>query len=442
MPIDRASIRHRPFHLAVAGVCSGLLIAFAGCHKAEETPVPEVAVQAEKPHQGAIAETITADATLSPLAQAAISPKISAPVKKFLVQRGTHVKEGELLATLENSDLSAAAMDNEGAYTAAKASYATATKSTVPEDFAKAQLDVVQAKANLDLNQSIVNARTQLFAQGAIPGRDLDTAKAALVQAQATYDIAMQHFEAVKKTSNQASLESAQGQLDSAKGKYLGAQALLSYTEIRSPINGVVTDRPLFAGETAAAGAPLITVMDISALIAKVHIAQVQAQLLSVGVAATLSAPGIDDPIDAKVSLISPALDPGSTTVEVWVRVENPKGQLKAGTPVHVSIDGRTVKQALLIPTEALQTASDGGSKFVMLVGTDGKAHKHAVTVGIQSAKEVQILSGISAADSVITNGAYGLDDGTKVKVEAAEEDKPGEDKPGAGKAGKDGDDK
>jgi RND family efflux transporter MFP subunit len=358
------------------------------------------------------------------LAQAAISPKVTAPVKKFYVQRGARVKAGELLATLENGDLSAAALDNEGAYTAAKAGYDTATQATVPEDYSKAQLDLTQAKANLDLNQSIVTARTQLFAQGAIPGRDLDTAKAALVQAQAAYDIAKQHFESVQKTSNKASLESAKGQLQSAQGKYLGAQAELSYTEIRSPIDGVVTDRPLFAGETAPAGTPLITVMETSALIAKLHIAQIQAQQLTVGAPATLSIPGLDDPVDARVSLISPALDPGSTTVEVWLRVENPKNVLKAGTPVRTSITGRTIKEALLVPAEALQAAPDS-SKFVMVIAADGTAHKHPVTIGVQTAKDVQILSGITAKDTVITTGAYGLDDGTKVKVGAADDDKP-----------------
>jgi HlyD family secretion protein len=425
----------RALRAVALSVCVSMSLLLGGCKKPEEAVTPEVVVQAAQPHLGSISESISADATLSPLAQAAISPKVTAPVKKFLVQRGAHVKSGQLLATLENSDLAAAAADNEGAYAAAKASYATATQATVPEDYSKAQLDVAQAKANLDLSQSIVNARTQLFSQGAIPGRDLDTAKAALVQAQATYDIAKQHFESVQKTSNKAALESAKGQLDSAKGKYLGAQAQLSYTEIRSPIDGVVTDRPLFAGETVASGTTLITVMDVSALIAKLHIAQVQAQQLAVGAAATIRVPGVDEPIDAKISLISPALDPGSTTVEVWLRVENAKGKLKAGTPVHASITAHNADKALLLPTEALQTANagDSGGKYVMVIASDGTAHKHPVNVGIQSAKEVQILSGISASDMVITTGAYALEDGTKVKVEA-----PADEKPAAGKGGDD----
>jgi HlyD family secretion protein len=412
--------------LPIAAISVAAML-FAGCHKPEEAPAPEVSVQTAIPVVGDISAVITADTVLSPLAQAAIAPKISAPVKKFLVQRGAHVKEGQLLAVLENSDLSAAALDSQGSFTAAKANYETATEATIPEDFSKAQLDLNEAKANLDLNRSIVDARTQLFSQGAIPGRDLDTAKAALVQAQSAYDIAMQHLEAVKKVSNKASIASAQGQLESAKGRYLGAQAQLSYTEIRSPINGVVTDRPLFAGETAAAGAPVITVMDTSALIAKVHIAQSAAQQLTIGGEARLKIAGIDDPVPAKISLISPALDTGSTTIEVWLRVENPKNELRAGMPAQAAISGRTVSKALIIPTEALQTGAGGSegsdTKFVMVIAPDGTAHKHPVTVGIQTGETAQILQGLTVKDTVVTTGAFGLDDGTRVKVEPKDAD-------------------
>ena len=266
----RNRIRNRALRAAkVSGiVLCAVAILPLGCKKEEETPTPEVYVQAAHPQTETISEQIAADAILAPLAQAAISPKVTAPVKKFYVQRGSRVHEGELLATLENGDLAAAVVDNKGAYTAAQATYETATKATAPEDLSRAKLDLAQAKANLDLNQSIVTARGELFTQGAIPGRDLDTAKATLVQAQAAYDIAKQHLQSLESVSNKAALQSAQGNLDSAKGKYLGAQAELSYTEIRSPIAGVVTDRPLFAGETAAAGTALITVMDTSALIA------------------------------------------------------------------------------------------------------------------------------------------------------------------------------
>lgn len=405
--------------LAVAAVLA-MSLSFAGCSKSAATPTPEVTVQAEHPAMGAIAEHIPVDAVLAPLAQAAISPKITAPVRHFYVQRGSHVKPRQLLAVLENRDLTAAALDNRGAYTAAQAAYATTTQAQVPEDYQKAQLDVAQAKANLELNQSIVTARKQLFAEGAIPGRDLDTAQAALVQAQATYDAAAKHLESQKSVAHKASLEAAKGQLTSAQGKYQGAEAQVAYSEIRSPISGVVTDRPLFAGETVAAGSTLLTVMDTSALLAKIHLAQQLAQQMKVGDPATITVPGLAEPVDGKVSLISPALDPGSTTVEIWLRIENKKETLKVGTPVHGSIVGKQAPQALTIPTSALLTAQDG-SKSVMVVDADGTARSKPVSVGITDGGRVQVTNGLTTAYMVITSGNYALEDGTKVKVGAAD---------------------
>jgi multidrug efflux pump subunit AcrA (membrane-fusion protein) len=401
----------------MALVCALLL---QGCSKTKEADTsPVVTVQAERPEIGTISEHIMADAVLSPVAEAAISPKITSPIRAFYVQRGSNVKAGQLLAVLENRDLSAQALDNKGQYTAAQALFEMQTKAQVPEEYRKAELDVAQSKAQLDLQKQIVEARKKLFAEGAIPGRDYDTAAAALVQAQAAYDVARNHMNALKDVSEAATIQQAQGQLSSAKGKYLAAEAQVSYSEVRSPIAGVVTDRPLFPGETANSGSTLITVMDTSSLYAKVHLAQTVAQQLKVGDAASVVIPGKDEPVPAKVDLISPALDPGSTTVEVWLRVENHHGEYKAGTPVRTSITGKTVANAIKVPLSAVLTATDG-SKSVMVIGPDGIAHKQAVQLGINEGAEVQVTQGLTGSETVITSGAYGLDDGTKVKVATA----------------------
>jgi RND family efflux transporter MFP subunit len=376
-------------------------------------------VQAEKVEQKPLMEYVAGDAILTPKAQAAIVPKISAPIKKFFVQRDSRVKKGELLAVLENADLVAGLRDSQGALKQAKASYTTTTKAGVIEDLQKAQLDLAQAKANLDLQQSIVNSRQNLLQQGAIPRRDYDTALTALVQAKSAYDIANQHLTSLKSVSQTATINNAEGTLESATGKYEAAQAALSYSEIRSPIDGVVTDRPLFAGEMANAGQAIVTVMDTSLLLAKVHLSQEQAANLKIGDAANLTFTGQDEPAHGKISLISPALDAGSTTLEVWVTVPNKTGKYKAGTPVHVSLASRTLPDAVTVPNEALITTK-AGTPAVMVVGTDNIAHQKDVKTGITDGHDTQVLSGVQPGDLVVTQGAYGMDDGTKVKITAA----------------------
>ena len=391
----------------------------SGCKKADEVAPPEVSVQAEKVERKPLTEYVSGETILVPQSQAAIVPKISAPIKKFFVQRGSLVKKDQLLAVLENADLAAAVRDSQGAMKQADASYATTTKAGVIEDMQKAQLDLAQAKANLDLQQSIVDARQTLLKEGAIPRRDYDTAAAALIQAKAAYDIAKQHLDSLKTVSQTATIHSAEGALDSAKGKYEAAQAGLSYSEIRSPIDGVVTDRPLFAGEMANTGQPIVTVMDTSSLLAKVHLSQGQTSGLKVGGDATLTINGQDEPAHGKISLISPALDPGSTTLEVWVIVANKAGKYKPGTPVHVSLAARSLLDVVSVPNEALITTK-AGTSAVMVVGPDNVAHQKDVKTGITDGHDTQVLSGLQPGDQVVTKGAYGMDDGTKVKIVAA----------------------
>lgn len=391
----------------------------AGCKKDatdDDTAASPVFVQAEHPTVGPISEEIPADAVLAPVAQAALAPKLSAPIRAEYVQRGAHVKKGQLLLTLEDRDLQGSAVDSSGAVTSAQAAYTTATQATIPEDVQKAQLDVDQAKANLEVANRTADERRRLLAQGAIAGRDVDTAVAAAVQGQATFDAAVKHLQSVQNTTRHTDAQSAQGQLSSAQGRLMSAEAQVSYASLRSPINGVVTDRPLFVGETATAGTPVITVMDTSSLIAKLHIAQAAAQKLRLGDNADLVIPGVEEPQSAIVSLISPALDPGSTTVEVWLKLANPDGRYKVGTPVHVALRGATIPNAVQLPAKAIIPGEDGGTN-VLVVTPDSTAKKRPVKVGIRTVDKVQILDGVTPADTVITDRGYGLDDGTKVKI-------------------------
>jgi RND family efflux transporter MFP subunit len=392
--------------LALVGTLIALSLALLGCSKKEEAAeAATVTVQAANAQQGYISQQVTADAVLYPIEQAAIVPKVSAPVKKYYVNRGSHVKAGDLLVELENQDLIAAADDAKGAYQQAQATYNTEVKSGLPEDAQKAEGDAKAAKQALDAAQRVYDGRQTLFQQGAIPRKDLEDATVALTQARNAYELAEHHFESLKQFGNQDALKGAEGQLASAKGKYDAAQAQLSYSQIRSPIDGIVTDRPFFAGEMPAAGSPVVTVMNVSQIVARAHIAHDQAALVKLGDTATISVPGSDD-VTGKTTLVSPALDPNSTTVEVWVQAANPKGELRPGTGARVTITTETVKDAIIVPAAAVMTTPDGTS--VIAVSGD-KPQLKGVKVGIRQGDNVQILDGIAAGDQVVTVGAFPL---------------------------------
>ena len=407
--------------LAIAGVAAvaGVLIT-VGCSSDKGDQEPAVSVQVAAVEKTTIQQTIHTQAILFPRQQAAIVPKISAPVKKFLVKRGSPVRQGQLLAVLENRDLSAAAQENKGSYEQAQASYETTTAAGLPEEIRKAEADAQQAQQVLDAQEKVFQSRQLLFEQGALPRKELDQSRVDVTQARNQSAITKKHLDALMAIGRQQELKSAAGQLESAKGKYLGAEAQLSYSEIRSPMDGVITDRPLYPGEMAAAGTPLLTVMDLSSVIAKAHIPQNDAAALKGGDKGTMTVPGIENPIEGKVTVVSPALDPNSTTVEVWLEAKNPKHALKPGTSVQLSLTAQTVKDALVVPASSVITAPDGAT-VVMLAGSDGRAHQKTVKLGIRNGDDVQILEGVTASDKVVSAGAYGLPDKTKIKIEVAE---------------------
>src|SRR4030081_2556479 len=137
-------LRHTFPQLVTLATVAGLTFT-VGCSKDKGDAEPTVSVQVAPVEKTAIEQTITAQAVLFARQQAAIVPKISAPVQKFLVKRGAKVHQGQLLAVLENRDLSAAAQENKGAYAQAEAAYTATTAADLPQELQKAQLDAEAA---------------------------------------------------------------------------------------------------------------------------------------------------------------------------------------------------------------------------------------------------------------------------------------------------------
>lgn len=407
-------------------------LALSGCSKKSddegkktEAPAP---VQVTSVTQDTIRRTVEADGVLFPQNQASITPKISAPVQKFMVSRGDHVKAGEVVALLENRDLSAAVMEGKGALDQAEANFRTTSSATVPEEVIKAESDVQANQEALDAAKRVLDSRQKLLQQGAIARKLMDDAQVAYAQAKGQLDASKEHLRALQSVGKGEQVKAAQAAVEQARGHLQSAEAQVAYSEVRSPISGVIADRPVYPGEMASAGSPLMTIMDISRVVARVNVPQAQATGVKVGQTATISQTGTDQMLDGKVTVVSPATDPNTTTVQVWITAPNPGEKLKPGGAVHASILTGNIRNALIVPASAILPGEEGGTA-VLTVTPDSVAHLKKVDVGVRYGDSVQIVSGVNAGDEVVTVGGLGVDDKAKVRiVGAAEENADDED--------------
>jgi RND family efflux transporter MFP subunit len=289
----------------------------------------------------------------------------------------------------------------------------------------KARTDLESARQALDAAKKVYDSRVALVKEGALAQRLADDAKVALVQAQGQFDNAHRHLESLQSVGRTAQIQTAQSQVDAAKAHYQSSQAQVDYSDVISPISGIVSDRPASDGEMANAGSPLITVVDISEIVARVNVPGVEVAYLKRGNKAVITSP--DGDLDGKITIISPAVDPSSTTIEVWIQARNLHEKLKPGTTATVSIDAGTIPDAIVVPASALLASDEGGSK-VMVVGPDSTVQERSVKVGVRQGDNVQILSGVKPGEQVVTVGGLGLEDKAKVTIEAPAKDKESKD--------------
>ena len=408
----------------------------AGCGKAKdeaagetEAPTP---VTVETATLGAIDHVVTADAVLFPINQSSVTPKISAPVKRMLVNRGDHVRAGQLIADLESSDLAAAVQEAKYQYEQAQSAYATVTGATVVEDETKARADVQSAQSAFDAAKKLYDSRAALQKEGALAQKQVDETKLQMVQAQTQLETAQQHLKSLNGVGRQEAIRAAQAQMDAAKAHQETLAVQLSYARVVSPISGVVAERQVNVGETASAGMPLISVVDISQVRAVANVPAKEAASLRVGRPARVAGP--DGDIPGTVTVVSPSANANATTVEVWVQIANPGERLKPGETARVSIIAETIQNTLVVPASALLNGDEGRQK-VMVISSDSVAHERMVTVGVRQGDRVQILSGVQPGEQVVTSGGLGLEDKAKVTIQQPKSEDDDDDDSGGDEA-------
>ena len=412
---------------------------FTACAKKEEKEAEAPpAVQVTAVTQDTVRRVVAGDGVLFAVNQSSVNPKIAAPVQRFLVQRGDHVRQGQLLAVLENRDLTAATGESRAQLEQAQSNLRSTTSVQIPEAVVKAQTDVESDRQADEAAKKLLENRRNLFQQGALARKLVDDAEVAYAQAHAAYLAAQEHLRALQSAGKEEQIKTATAQVQAARSHLQSSEAQVAYSEVRSPISGIVADRPLYAGEMAQPGTPLLTVMDISKVVARVNVPQTQAVSVKIGQQATITQTDTDLKLEGKVTVVSPATDPNTTTIQVWVQADNPAERLKPGAAVHAAIMTEVIKAATIVPVSAILPGEQGGTS-VLVVDSNSVTHRRTVTLGVRDGDKQQVLTGVQPGETVITVGGMGVDEKVKVRIvdnsaKEADEDENAPPEPAAGK--------
>jgi RND family efflux transporter MFP subunit len=311
-----------------------------------------VAVKVARAELRDVTLTVEAPATIHPRAVAQIAARVTAPIRSLAAGKGDRVTEGEVLATLDNRDL-------------------------------LAQID--DAEAVLRQAQGIYQRRKDLFAEGAIPERELIISKTDLEKAQA-------HLELTR--------------------------AQLAFTELTSPFAGVITDQFLYPGDMAKPDTPIFTVMALSPAVARAQVPESKVAAVKVGQRAVFSpADPIGDVPEGRIRVVSAAVDPARRTVEVWCEIPNGDGRLHPGAFGSVSIRTGTAPGSVVVPSSAVELEEGSRRGTVLVVDDKSIAHRRQVECGETFDGMIQVVQGLESGETVVVEGGYGLPDGTPVTV-------------------------
>ena len=378
--------------------------------------------------------------------EASFSSASAGRAKRVLAQVGQHVRAGQTLAELDRSVLAAQVRQAQAALQQAKFTAAQArTVSGAPsqtlagDQIKQAEAALGTARANETLAQANLSRQRRLFERGIAPRKDVDDAE---TQAKVTAEAARQAESAltaarvnaakgIGEARTQASVtaggvEAAQGALDMARAQF-------ALAAIRSPIAGTVTKRAINDGESVDPATPAFEVIDSASLDLVANVPAGYLDRIKTGDVAEVKVESLPDKeFTGGVVQVAPAIDSQTNTVAVRVRLANPNGELKAGLYATAHIAVAIHQNALVVPDSALVVEGDEAFVFVP---QGEKVAKRKVTVGIREDKRAEITEGLKEKERVVSMGAFGLGDGTKIKIVEPEKKEEGADKsPGSDK--------
>jgi HlyD family secretion protein len=379
------------FALLIAG---GVIWAKSGGTKIDPTKLAKV-------EKGDLAKSVVATGKVTPITKVEVKSKASGIVKKLLVDYGDRVKAGQLLAQLDKVEIEAQVAQSQAALEADQAN-ATSAKA----DYERAKVDA--EGPDVPLLKRAYDRNVSMAKDGVVSASALEDSQRAYELALNKQNVAKAQVTVLKAKIAQADAKVLQ---DQANLKQLDEQ--LSYTDIVSPIDGIVLSRDVEIGDAVSSilvlgstATLVMTLGDTSEVYVKGKVDESDIGKVYLGQPARIKVESFKDKtFNGKVTKISPmgVEKDNVTTFEVRVSIQNPGGELKAEMTANAEIILDEHKNVLQIPEGAILYDKDKKASVEVPdpKGKDGK-DKVAVTIGISNGAKTEVLSGLKEGDQVV----------------------------------------
>jgi len=355
---------------------------------------------------------------------AAIASSAAGVVAKVLCQIGQTVKQGDVLIQLDDRAAVAAEDQAAAALVEAQAALAGLKATPRPEQLDIARLAVERSQTALGFAQKTYGRQKQLAAEQNTSDKSVEQAALDLATAQNDLAVSEKQLTLLENSPTPEELAEENAKVAQAQAALAAAEAQRQVLSITSPIDGTIAQVNINAGEAVDTTRTLVEVIAMDRLMVDVDVPAEELSALAEGMSVIVlpdkaaAANAADEAAatdQAKISYISPKVDPKTGTVQIGIDL--PPGQnLRPGLAVRVRIVAETHADRLAVPKQSVVTDDDGNTIVCLDDGDHAKQVK--VAVGIQEGNLTEITSDeIKAGDSVITAGAYGLPDGAKISV-------------------------
>jgi membrane fusion protein (multidrug efflux system) len=302
--------------------------------------------------------------TMTPQQSATLRAEISGPVVQTYVEQGQSVKRGQTLVRIDDTSLREALLSAQSAARSAKLTLDNATR---------------DAERQQKLEQA-----------GAVAPRDVEAAQRTLASAQAGMADAQSRLTAAQQQEDKASL--------------------------RAPFDGLVSERPVNAGDVVQPGTAIVSVVNPASMRLEGSVPAEQLSSLKIGTPVIFTVNGYGaQTFTGRIDRINPTADPATRQVRVYVTIPNEKSTLVGG----LFADGRVStesREGILVPASAVD---ERGVTAVALRIKSGVVERVPVQLGIHdnASERVELRSGVAVGDTLLANAAQGLAPGTKVRI-------------------------